>query len=176
MKKRIKKSIAAMTASTMLLSGCVYDGAVSPVREAGYDANIGEREGLALARIVSSPMNILGHSYGEYHRWCEEYPVRAIGVPFVSIPSGCLAACADIVTGAAELLTFQQFKKVSYPWESFDKDKSKPWGTAVVVTYAVAAIALVAFAEAAEEADPPPPPPPPHGKRHHAPPPPPPQY
>lgn len=164
MKHKIGIVVGVGVAVSMMLTGCVCDGTVAKVRESYYEPGICEREGLALARILTSPYNMVGHTYGEYRRWCEEYPLRSIALPLVSIPSGCLAACADILTGTTEMLTFQQFKSVSYPWESFDKAKSKKWAEPVIITYAVAAVALAACAAAENDCDcdaPPPPPPPP---------------
>lgn len=125
-------------AVSMLLSGCVCDGKVSKVRESWYEPSVFEREGLALARIVTSPYSIVGFTYAD----CKKFGAAGVLVaPFdllLTAPAGCLAACADILTGTGELLTFHQFKSVSYPWESFDREKSKTWEEPVVIMYCAA--------------------------------------
>lgn len=120
------------------LAGCVTDGSVSEVRKSHYETEIAEREGLALARIVTSPYSIVGFTYADCKRAGAWAPILFPFDLLKTVPAGCLAAGADIMTGTAELLTFHQFKDVSYSWESFDKAKSDKWGEPVLVVYACA--------------------------------------
>lgn len=136
--KMSKLKILAVSMMAMVLSGCVCDGKVSKVRESWYETGILEREGLALARVVTSPYSIVGFTYAD----CKKLGAASVLLlPFdllLTVPAGCLAACADILTGTGELLAFHQFKDVSYPWESFDREKSKEWERPVIVMYCAA--------------------------------------
>ena len=38
-----------------------------------------------------------------------------------------MASCCDILTGLGEMLTLEQFNRVSYPWQSFDYEASDRW-------------------------------------------------
>ena len=134
---KMKNYLIAITVS-MALSGCVTDGDVSEVRKSYYEPGIAEREGLALSRIVTSPYSIVGFTYADCKRAGAWAPLLFHFDLLKTVPAGCLAASADILTGTTELLTFHQFKDVSYPWESFDKEKSDKWGKPVLVVYACA--------------------------------------
>ena len=125
-------------AIVIAFTGCVTDGDVSEVRKSYYETGIAEREGLALARIVTSPYSIVGFTYADCKRAGAWAPILFPFDLLKTVPAGCLAAGADILTGTTELLTFHQFKDVSYPWESFDKEKSDKWGEPVLVVYACA--------------------------------------
>ena len=98
---------------------------LSPV--AGAEASVLENEGLALMRIVASPVNIVGFTYAE----CEGAGAGGVilaplSLAVESLP-GALAACADVLTGTTELLTCQHFDHVAYPWDSFDKRQVEKW-------------------------------------------------
>lgn len=85
------------------------------------------KEGLALTRIITSPVNIVGFTCAK----CEGTGAGAVIVaPFalaLECFPGTMAMCTDILTGTTELLTCQQFDRVAYPWESFDKRRAEKW-------------------------------------------------
>lgn len=120
------------------LSGCVSDGEVCEVRKSYYETGIMEREGLALARIVTSPYSIVGFTYADCKRMGNYWPLVLPFDLLRTVPAGTFAACADILTGTTEFLTFHQFKSVSYPWESFDKAKADKWGDPILEIYLAA--------------------------------------
>lgn len=134
----MKKIGIIAVAMGMALVGCVTDGDVSTVRRSYYEPGIAEREGLALSRIVTSPYSIVGFTYADCKRAGAWAPILFPFDLLKTVPAGSLAACADILTGTVELLTFHQFKDVSYPWESFDTAKSDKWGEPVLFVYACA--------------------------------------
>lgn len=124
-------------------SGCVTDGKVSKVRERYHNPTLLEREGLALARIVTSPYSIVGFTYADCKRCGNWWPLVFPFDLLKTIPAGCFVATIDVLVGSAELLTFQQFKDVSYSWESFDSVKSDKYGKPIVEFYCVVLLAAV---------------------------------
>ena len=136
----MKKTGFIVSVMGVVLTGCVTDGDVSEVRKSYYEPGIAEREGLALSRIVTSPYNMVGFTYADCKRAGAWAPILFPFDLLKTVPAGCLAAGADILTGTAEMLTFHQFKDVSYPWESFDKTKSDKWGEPVLFVYACALV------------------------------------
>ena len=134
----MKRSCFMAIAMGVALAGCVTDGDVAEVRRSYYEPGIAEREGLALSRIATSPYSIVGFTYADCKRAGACAPILLPFDLLKTVPAGCLAAVADILTGTTELLTFHQFKDVSYSWESFDKTKSDKWGEPVLVVYACA--------------------------------------
>lgn len=134
----MKRSGFMAIAMGIVFAGCVTDGNVSEVRKNYYEPGMAEREGLALSRILTSPYSIVGFTYADCKRAGTWAPILFPFDLLKTVPAGCLAAGADILTGTTELLTFHQFKDVSYPWESFDKRKSDKWGEPVLCVYACA--------------------------------------
>lgn len=86
-----------------------------------------ETEGLALARIVTSPVNIVGFTVAQ----CEGTGAGAVIIAPLALVTSCLpgtlATCTDILTGTGEMLTFTRSSRVAYPWESFDKERAEKW-------------------------------------------------
>ena len=137
------KRIVFSVSVGILLAGCVTDGEVSKVRKSYYEPRIMEREGLALARIVTSPYSIVGFTYADCKRCGNWWPVVLPFDLFKTVPAGCFVASIDILVGSVEFLTFQQFKDVSYSWESFDKVKSDKYGNPIVEFYANVVLAAI---------------------------------
>ena len=112
-----------------------------------------EREGLALSRIVLSPMNIIGHSYAQIEHYGGVGVVLSPIIIATAVPGGTLAACCDILTGVGEMLTFQQCRGVSYPWESFDYKTSDRWMDIALIVMGAAGEIAEATGEVAKEID-----------------------
>lgn len=95
--------------------------------ESSYDPNPMERQGLAFSRMLCSPLNLLGFTVAE----CENIGSASIILfPFIccwTIPAGAIAMTGDIITGTTEMLFWQQFKTVRYPWDSFNYEAAKPY-------------------------------------------------
>ena len=85
------------------------------------------KEGMALFRMAFSPVNIVGHAYAQVEHCGAVGVVLSPILVVVAIPGGVMATCCDIVTGLGEMLTCQQFRSVSYPWQSFDYEASERW-------------------------------------------------
>lgn len=85
------------------------------------------REGLALSRIAFSPVNLIGHAYAQIEHYGGVGVVLSPVLAVTAVPGGVMATCCDIVTGLGEMLTFQQCRSVSYPWQSFDYEASERW-------------------------------------------------
>ena len=86
-----------------------------------------ERQGLAFSRILCSPLNMLGFTVAE----CKNMGgASVILFPFIccwTIPAGAIAMSGDVITGTFEMLVWQQFKSVRYPWDSFNYEAAKPY-------------------------------------------------
>lgn len=91
-------------------------------RDESFSPNFLEREGMALCRIVGSPCSIVTLPCG---MWRDEMnahdgevdPFSAVLIPPFGLVAGCLCTCLELCVGTTELLTFQQFKSQTYPWE-----------------------------------------------------------
>lgn len=91
-------------------------------RDESFSPNFLEREGMAICRIVGSPCSIVTLPCG---MWRDEMnahdgkvdPFYAVLMPPFGLVGGCLCTGLEICVGTAELLTFQQFKSQTYPWE-----------------------------------------------------------
>ena len=111
------------------------------------------KEGLALSRIALSPINIIGHAYAQVEHY------GGVGVVFSplliagAVPGGAMATCCDIFTGLGEMLAFEQFTSVSYPWQSFDYDTSDRWMDVALIVMGAAGEAAEKVGEVAKEID-----------------------
>ena len=134
--------------AVLCLTGCrAIDGGVT------YSPTLVEREGLALSRIVCSPVNMCGFFCAEVK---DCYPHSTYLFPFMlcyTIPAGALATVGDIVTGTMEMLSGQQCTQVCYPWESFDLESSAEWrkNSREIFVVAMAAACEAAAEEAANQ-------------------------
>lgn len=95
--------------------------------EVSTEPNALERQGLAFSRIICSPLNMVGFTAAE----CKNIGgASVILFPFIccwTIPAGAIAMTGDVAAGTFEMLFWQQFKKVRYPWDSFDYEAAKPY-------------------------------------------------
>lgn len=109
----MKKMIGALT---VLLA--VQVNAESAFRASGYEPNVLQREGLALLRVVCSPLSFFTEGAQSYNEHSEATgsanPFSFIGGFVVCGP---FVTCFEAVGGVCELVSFQQFKSCAYPWE-----------------------------------------------------------
>lgn len=133
-------------------TGCVSTGDMgdsgSSTGQVSSEPGALERQGLAFSRIICSPLNMVGFTVAE----CENIGgASAILFPFIccwTIPAGALAMTGDVITGTFEMLFWQQFKSVTYPWDSFNYEAAKPYCD---FTKALLVAALTGAAEGAVE-------------------------
>lgn len=84
------------------------------------------REGLAVSRVLTSPLNLLLAPYGMGHanessKSRSKFDKFAVG-PILGITSICYGALGtvdEILVGTFEMLTTMKVKQVYYPWETY---------------------------------------------------------
>jgi hypothetical protein len=121
------------------------------------DLNVLEKEGMALARTLSAPIDLFGPTWATYGHLYNESDThvawKVLGTPFVpllTLPSGAFAMTADVLTGPVELLTFSQFSGVAYPWESYEYHVAERWNEitpVILVALATAGAGAAAIAD-----------------------------
>jgi len=90
--------------------------------------NVGilEREGLAIARVLTSPLNLLAASYGmekanktagNRTKFDQFAATPTVGV--ISILYGACGTVDEILVGVFEMLTTLKVNQVYYPWETY---------------------------------------------------------
>lgn len=114
-------------------TGCATTGntgnsdSETTTEEVSAEPNAFERQGLAFSRILCSPLNMVGFTAAE----CENIGgASVILFPVIccwTIPAGAIAMTGDVITGTFEMLFWQQFKNVRYPWDSFNYEAAKPY-------------------------------------------------
>lgn len=134
-------------------TGCVTTGNTGysdseTTEEVSSEPNALERQGLAFSRILCSPLNMVGFTAAE----CENIGgASVILFPFIccwTLPAGAIAMSGDVITGTFEMLFWQQFKNVRYPWDSFTYEAAKPYCD---FTKTLLIIGLTAAAEGAAQ-------------------------
>lgn len=115
------------------ITGCATTGntgnsdSETTTEEVSSEPNALERQGLAFSRILCSPLNMVGFTAAE----CENIGgASVILFPVIccwTIPAGAIAMTGDVITGTFEMLFWQQFKNVRYPWDSFTYEAAKPY-------------------------------------------------
>jgi len=117
-----------------LFTGCAtadsteaQDNTEITTEEVASEPNALARQGLAFSRIICSPLNMVGFTVAE----CENIGgASVILFPIIccwTIPAGAIAMTGDVITGLFEMLFWQQFKNVTYPWDSFDYEIARPY-------------------------------------------------
>ena len=89
---------------------------------------------MALARTVSSPINLFGPTYATYDHLYNESKTHVVKkvlvtpfVPLLTVPSGAFAMTVDVVAGPLEMITFSHFSNAAYPWESYEYRVAEVW-------------------------------------------------
>lgn len=107
-----------MMIGVMVALSAVLTQAESKFRAPSYEPNVLQREGLALLRIVGSPLSFFTEGAQSYN---EHREATGSANPFSFIGGfvvcGPFVTCFEAVGGICELVTFQQFKSFAYPWE-----------------------------------------------------------
>ena len=97
--------------------------AESKFRAPGYEPTVLQREGLALMRIVGSPLSFFTEGVQFYN---ENLEATGSSNPFSFIGGftvgGPFMTCFEAIGGVCELISFQQFKSCGYPWEISPND------------------------------------------------------
>ena len=121
--KQFGRSIVEATLMLAVALGFAFTGkAQTPVA-----SNPLAKEGMALSRILLSPVNIIGHAYAQVEHYGSVGVVLSPILIPVAVPGGTMATCSDILTGLGEMLMFEQFQSVKYPWQSFNYEDSEHW-------------------------------------------------
>ena len=107
----------------MIFMGVMSVHADSRFRDENFKPTIAQRSGLALLRIVGSPLSMFTEGV-QYFNEYEEATGRSSVLHFVGgmCIQGSVVACLELVGGSLELITFQQFKSFAYPWEIDEND------------------------------------------------------
>ena len=107
----------------MLVLGTMHVTAESKFRNDDFEPTIVQRSGLALLRIVSSPLSLFTEGVQYYN---ENQEATGESNPFYFVVGMCLqgsfVTCFEAVGGCLELISFQQFKSFAYPWEIDEND------------------------------------------------------
>ena len=121
--ERIVRPLAGAAAILAVAAGCASSELMQAPEVEGPLA----KEGMALSRIALSPVNIIGHAYAQVEHHGSVGVVLSPILIVAAVPGGTMATCSDILTGLGEMLTFEQARRVKYPWQSFNYEDSERW-------------------------------------------------
>ncbi len=117
----MKKLIVFML-EAVLVFGLTAKGE-SKFRAENYEPTIAQREGLALLRIIGSPLSLFTEGAQYFN---ENKEATGDGNPMYFVVGMCLqgsfVTCFEAAGGVLELVSFQQFKSFAYPWEVDEND------------------------------------------------------
>ena len=105
---------------------CASDKKVEPNSIRGRQHSFCEKEGLALSRIVSAPLNVLEAPVGMIGGFCTD-ETRGVGKKVCCTPLmlvggllyGAFGSVDEIGIGLFEVFTGRKAKNAYYPWETY---------------------------------------------------------
>lgn len=115
-------------------AGCIYDNlgivthgeSVPSVRRKSSDVSVAAAEGLAVSRIVASPAMIPMVGVGEFVvNDQNDYFNRVLKGVLGAVVEAPVLMVQEIGAGVVELVSFQQFKSLYYPWEAYSQKKGR---------------------------------------------------
>lgn len=119
-----------------LLTGCIFEktpAETGSIRDPNREISVGEREGLAFSRLLTSPVvfPILFYRGYDYFK-PDDRPMEIFKTDPVSLTLSSLLLAAfktpfimseEIVVSLPEILSTAQFKSAYYPWETYVGNK-----------------------------------------------------